>query len=277
MPTAVIRAHLRPWIVSITGYDENVAADAVHFGAPSPTATIVLAFTEPLDASWGQHDAGHRYPGLAAGLHTRPSLIRTHGIQHGIHIALTPAGVRTLLRLPAAELAHCMVELGDCLPELEAIRSRLEETPSWRARFGVVQDVLERCAASRHRHAESDPFVGYCWAILMRSAGTATVASLAATTGVSRRTIATRFRRELGVGPKEAARIIRYDNSVSLWRDMLTSGQEGPRNVAHLAAVCGYSDHAHLTREWKALGGQVPSTWENFPILQDGQSRRDAD
>lgn len=277
MPTAVIRAHLRPWIASIVGYDETVAADAVHFGTPSPTATIVLAFTEPLDASWGPHEDGHRYPGLAAGLHTRPTVIRTHGVQHGLHLSLTPAGVRAFLGLPAAELAHRMVELGEPLPELGACRARLEETPSWEARFGIVQDVLELCTASRRRHAEPDPFAGHCWDILMRSAGTATVTSLAEMTGISRRTIATRFRREFGVGPKEAARIIRYNHSVDLWRDLRTNAQGGPRTLAHLAAVCGYSDHAHLTREWTALGGQAPSAWERFPILQDGDHRRPAD
>lgn len=276
VPTAEIRAHLRPFIASITGYDEQVALDAVHFGTPSPTATIVLAFTEPLDAAWGHREAGHRYPGLAAGLHTRPTVIRTHGVQHGIHLALTPTGVRAVLGLPPAELAHRMVELDEVAPELEACRVRLEEMPRWERRFAAVQDALERCIASRRRHGVPDTMAGHCWDLLIRSGGAATVAALADAAGVSRRTLTTRFHREFGVGPKAAARIIRYDRSFEMWRAVQSGAPGAPRSLAEIAAACGFSDQAHLTREWRAFGGQAPSRWESFPILQDGDVPREA-
>lgn len=268
MPSAVIRRHLRPWVASIVGYDERMPTDAVHFGAPSPSATLVLAFTEPLDASWARDDAGHRYPGLVAGLHTRPALIRTHGIQHGVHLSLTPAGVRALCGLPAAELAGRMVEAGDLVPALELCRRRLEGMPSWPTRLSALQDALERIIGARRRGLEPDPFAQRCWDLIVASGGTIAIADLADEMRVSRRTVASRFRHEVGIGAKDAARIIRYDRSSRLWSAARAGAPLSPRTLAELAAACGYSDHAHLTREWRALGGQAPSRRETFPILQ---------
>ena len=54
-------------------------------------------------------------------------------------------------------------------------------------------------------------------------------------------------------------------------RFQLARGLLGRRPLAEVAARCGYSDQAHLSREWLALSGCSPTTWlrEEFPFVQD--------
>lgn len=294
MPRASIRPRLRPSIVSIVGYDERMPVDAVHFGTPSPTATIVLALGDPVDIGWHGEDTSDRRAGLAAGLHLTPTLIRTHGAQRGVHISLTPSGVRALLGMPASELACRMTDLDAVAPELSRCRARMQEMEDWDSRFALLQDALEAMLTSREPLDGVDPFVARCWDLLLASGGRMSIAALSGQTRTSRRTVSERFRRELGLSPKQVGRVMRFSHSHALWEvltqsaatdhrikvgasgRMLADSAQGslegslrsPVSLADLAVICGYSDHAHLTREWRALSGQVPSAWETFPILQ---------
>jgi AraC-like DNA-binding protein len=38
-------------------------------------------------------------------------------------------------------------------------------------------------------------------------------------------------------------------------------GSPAKRSISTVAATCGYADHAHLTREFRALAGVTPSTY----------------
>ena len=70
--------------------------------------------------------------------------------------------------------------------------------------------------------------------------------------GWSDRHLAREFRREIGLTPKAAARVIRFDRA----RRLL------PRHSgAVVAAECGYADQAHLIREFVAFTGLSPTRW----------------
>ena len=89
------------------------------------------------------------------------------------------------------------------------------------------------------------------------------VAHLADEVGWSRRHLTDRFTDEFGVGPKQATRIERFTRA----RTLLSSG----RTVADAAVSCGYADQAHLTRDFRALGGCTPTQWrrEHVTFVQD--------
>lgn len=72
--------------------------------------------------------------------------------------------------------------------------------------------------------------------------------------------------------PKQAARIFRFERSYTLLR------QAERIDLAELAAVCGYHDQAHMTHEWRALGGCTPGAWidDELPFLQYSGERVDA-
>lgn len=254
---------LRPYVDSMVGYHEVMDPRAVHHGLPSPSATVIIAFDEPLDTAWlGDPTSRDRYWTLAAGLHPEPALIRTHGIQHGIQLGLTPAGVRRFLGLPVGALATSLVHHQDLpLGISEHLREELEALPDWSARF----DRLERHLAGL---AVDDPGpirpeLTHAW-YLLTGARPTRVAEAASEVGWSRRHLASRFRDEFGITPQDAVRVARFDTA----RRLANAG----RPLAEVAALAGYADQPHLTREWRRLAGQTPTATlaGPFPIVQDG-------
>ena len=46
----------------------------------------------------------------------------------------------------------------------------------------------------------------------------------------------------------------------------------GPPTLAEIAATCGFTDQAHLAREWRAFAGRPPTGWreaEDLRFVQD--------
>jgi transcriptional regulator GlxA family with amidase domain len=84
--------------------------------------------------------------------------------------------------------------------------------------------------------------------------------ALADTLGCSRRHLAKHFAHEVGVSPKVAARLIRFDQA---------RARVGSVPLARLAADHGFADQAHLAREFRALAGVAPSA---FPFVQDEEA-----
>ena len=119
------------------------------------------------------------------------------------------------------------------------------------------------------------PEVSWAWRELLREGGAIRVSELAAGTGWSERHLTGRFRAEIGLAPKAAARVIRFDRARKLLVRRLTVG--GDYLLADLAADCGYFDQAHLAREFRALAGCPPSQWlaEEFRNVQAGNWLRD--
>jgi AraC-like DNA-binding protein len=68
--------------------------------------------------------------------------------------------------------------------------------------------------------------------------------------GLSARQLHRRCLPAFGYGPKTLGRILRMGRALALARDGLA--------LARVAAVTGYADQAHLTREVKALTGASP-------------------
>jgi transcriptional regulator GlxA family with amidase domain len=114
------------------------------------------------------------------------------------------------------------------------------------------------------------PEVRWAWRQLLKSGGTVRMSDLAAGTGWSTRHLASRFRTEIGLAPKTAARVIRFSRA----RNLLVryAAADGEYRLADLAAACGYFDQAHLAREFRLLAGCPPSQWltEEFRNVQAG-------
>jgi transcriptional regulator GlxA family with amidase domain len=97
----------------------------------------------------------------------------------------------------------------------------------------------------------------------VRSAGRVGVQELAADTGWSRRHLLNRFRGQVGLGPKTAARVLRFQRAARL---LVPGSVYGTRpvtaaSISDVAAACGYADHAHLVREFHALAACTPSEY----------------
>ena len=88
--------------------------------------------------------------------------------------------------------------------------------------------------------------------------GQVKVKELAEQLGVSRRTLERAFAEHVGVAPKKFARVLRFQNALTIIRARRF------RDLADLAFACGYADQSHLIRDFKALTGRLPSQLSSF-------------
>ncbi|MCB0896417.1 MAG: helix-turn-helix transcriptional regulator [Nocardioides sp.] len=249
---------LAPFVASAVAYDVDLGGPGVHRGLPSTTLTFVLPVDAPLDVGWPDRPGTReRRWSTVSGLHPHPAAIHHDGHQRGVQLALTPAGARALLGVPAAVLAAELLEIGDVAPGLADLPDRLHGTP--RSAWLTVVESSLLAALARTDAPAPRAEVGRALARLTRGA---TVSAVADEVGYSRRHLATLIRDEYGVAPKQLQRIGRFQTSRAL---------VGRAPLADVAQRCGYADQAHLTREWRALAGCPPSTWlrEEFPFVQD--------
>lgn len=239
----------------MVAYDLTLDPRAVHHGVPSVSATLILAFDEPLDVGWVDEAGSTAHWASLSGLHLRPALIRTHGLQRGIELAVTAAGCRALFGAPLAAVAGetvCLAELPRGITAAE--HARVADAGGWPARLAALEDLLLR----RLTTDTPPPDVAHAWSLLVAGGR---VAESAAEVGWSRRHLQDRLRAEVGVSPKQVQRLGRFSRARAL--------VQGGAGLAEAAYAAGFADQSHLSREWRDLAGQPPSRAQEFPILHD--------
>ncbi|MCD5418940.1 helix-turn-helix domain-containing protein [Rhodococcus pyridinivorans] len=256
---------LTPYVRSYEGYRLDGFPSGTHLGMPSPEVTVILTISEPVELSRGDGRRPERFDALAAGLSTQSVPIVHHGRQHGIQLALTPAGARALLGVPAAALGSWAVDLEDVIgADGRELFDRISAVESWDERFAVLDRILTRRLVAA-RSTSPDGHLVHAWHLLVTHPARP-VRAVADELGWSRRHLANRCAAEFGLSPKDVARVARFDRS----RGMLRA--DPGRRLADVAAECGFYDQAHLARDWRDLAGVPPSRWledEVFPFVQD--------
>jgi AraC-like DNA-binding protein len=253
---------LRPFVGHYTGYRQRGIAPAVHRGLPSPYLTMIFTLDEPLVVSSHPDPAqpGGVFETLIGGLHTSPAMITHDGRQSGLQLALSPFGARALLGLPAGALYRLDLPAEDVLGRLgDEIQSRLRAADSWPQRFAVLDRILLRLLDDRSTAAGPAPEVARAWQLLRATAGSVSIARLASEVGWSPRHLGQRFGAELGLSPKAAARVMRFDRARWLVQGRAAAGRS--IDLADVSARCGYFDQAHLARDFRSLAGCSPTAW----------------
>ena len=267
--TALRRPHqlLAPYVAGYTGYHLRGFAPGEHMGLPSRHLTFIVQFDAPLELVMDPERPGEvqHLDALLSGFHTRPAVIRHAGDQHGLQLHLTPAGARALFGFPARELAGDAVPLDAAWGALgRELVERLATATTWPARFAVLDRLLLRAAAGRaEAPSAARPEITEAWRQLVAVDGRIDVRSLAAHVGWSRRHLTDQFTAEYGYGPKEMARVLRFERSKQLF-----TRADRP-TLATIAAECGYADQAHMAREWRGFAGASPTQWlaaEQLPV-----------
>lgn len=91
---------------------------------------------------------------------------------------------------------------------------------------------------------------------IVATQGQASIREMAGELGLSERQFQRRFRAAVGLTPKQFARIRRFRASAS---NVL---RQTPETWARVATENGYADQAHMTREFTALIGLAPTTFQ---------------
>lgn len=256
---------LARFIEHYVGYRLAGHPAGVHRGLPSRHMTFIVSIGDEIDvmAQTDPRQTPGRYRCVVSGLQASPALIADPGRQEGVAIELTPLGARALLGVPARALWNTSAELADVVgPVGVELWERLQAAAGWDDRFAVCDAVLGALVGD----AVVDTTLDHAWSGVVASGGKMSVGDLAGRVGWTRQHLTRRFVDEFGLSPKLAARVVRFERA----RRML---QATPSfvSIAQVAAVCGYYDQAHLSRDFVALAGCPPGRLiaEEVPSFQD--------
>jgi AraC-like DNA-binding protein len=222
---------------------------------PHPAVMVVVEFG---DSAFDVHDAaGRSWSGsVAAGILSRPLDARVQTLAC-VQLRLSPLVAQAVLGVPAVELGGRVVALDDLWGrDASRIRERLHHARTWPDRFALIHTAL---SGRLQRGRVVDPEVALAWRRIVASHGRVRVGDLAARTGWSRQRLWSRFGAQVGLTPKGAAMLVRFDHAIH----RLAAGHA----PARVAADGGYADQSHLHRDVRAFTAATPGAAAGEPWL----------
>ncbi|MEU7938264.1 helix-turn-helix domain-containing protein [Microbispora bryophytorum] len=234
-------------------YRERVSRvpDAVLWWSTSPGTAAAGRRVLPdgcMDVIWADGALLVAGPDTAAHVVTDRPGARYVGLRFG------PGTGPAVFGVPARELRDLRVPLDDLWPGAEA--RRLTERAGEAADAGpalgpalgpVLGAVLEEEAARRLGATRRPVDTALVGCVVEGVRAGRPVARIAADTGIGERRLHRRCLDAFGYGPRTLGRILRMNRAVDLAR--------GGTPPATVAAVAGYADQAHLSREVRSLTG----------------------
>jgi AraC-like DNA-binding protein len=185
---------------------------------------------------WEHYVAGPKPPGLAVG------------------VAFRGGCAGPIIGVPASELSGRHVSFSSLWGRrAEELRERLLATSEPTEAFSLLERYLgARIQTPLLMHPAVAGALAYAWV-------PDRVSAIQRSTGFSARHFIALFRAAVGLTPKHYFRIQRF-NEVTR-----RLASEAKASVAHIAADLGYSDQAHLTREFRELAGVTPGQYRGRP------------
>ncbi|MDO1529740.1 AraC family transcriptional regulator [Fulvimonas sp. R45] len=217
---------------------------------PVPGTSLVINLHQDETRVWRDDGRCERASGSVIGGPFRHGwIIDTDEQVRVMGLAFRPGGAHALLGIDVQELALRDVDLDAlCGPAVRRLRQRLLETPCPLRRLALLQDWLR----GLHPDPVPDPVVTHAVATLACAPQLARIGALQRDSGWSAHRFATRFRRQVGMTPKQFARLLRFRAVVA---------QAHPQREirwSEIAVDGGYCDQAHLCHEFRAFAGLTP-------------------
>jgi AraC-like DNA-binding protein len=204
---------------------------------------LVIAVGDAYQVGLGDDVPARSVGGFAVGPQSRHGSSALTGTAEGVQVDLSWSSAAMIFGSQLAELADRVVPIRD-LPGGERLLDRMEAA-TVQQRIGLVRDWLRARTGSRQAPAPSATR-----ALRLIEGGQSSVRELAVELGCSRGHLHRTVRTLTGQSPSTLMRVARLHRLLSL---------PAASNLADLAAVGGYADHAHLCHETRHLAGRTPS------------------
>jgi AraC-like DNA-binding protein len=187
------------------------------------------------------------------------------GVQRGASMMgahFRTGGAAPFFNFPISELAGSVVELDLIWKrEILALREQLLEVPTPDQKFDLLESFLVAKAKPR---IEPDDTISAALGML-NNWPVLPLKELASRLGLSHKQMLSRFDCRVGVTPKVASRIFRFQKALGA-----TAKTEIIPDWSDLAVDCGYYDQSHMIHEFQELAGLTPTEYlrgrSQFPL-----------
>ena len=161
----------------------------------------------------------------------------------------TVTGLHRLFGIPMHEVTGKVLEGAEILrdPRLFAIRQEIFDNFSPDAAIAIIERHFNsRLNATKKDLRVMEDIVQY----INDRKGDVDVDALTRHSNMSAKTLERHFAEKIGLNPKFFSRIVRFSHAMKM--------VEGQKNIFEIIDSCGYSDQAHLIREFKHFTGRTP-------------------
>jgi AraC-like DNA-binding protein len=215
---------------------------------PSPCPQIVLHYRTPM---WSdrRRSPGH-YQCMATGIQTGLVNFRRDGPAGAVLVRLRPETSDQVFSTSVAEFSDTNFALADIFGhgEVGRLQEKLAEAENSAERIGHVEGFLLRRVRDRPLS-----IVGHAASSLRRNPAQS-VQQLASRLDISRRQLSRGFQAMFGASPKQYARIVRVGK-------VLVARRKSKLSWADTAYACGFTDQAHMVKDFKTLIGAPPEAF----------------
>ena len=246
-PAPALRRH----VGMFWGYEERASQPVRRRELPGGALVVILSFGPVLRVA---RDGDRLEPrrSFVAGLYDASVVTEHDGDAAGVEFTLSPPAARRLLGVPLRDFTNQAAPIDDVLgPRANELVEELALASSWSRRFAILEhSIAARLAATE----DCSPELVWAWHRLVRANGMVSIAALASELEWSRKRLALQFREELGLSPKRAARVLRFERAAA----RLQADGNGAR-LTEIAFDCGYYDQAHFNRDFREFAGSTPT------------------
>lgn len=253
-------------IVASIWYAENAPAHELERFLPTGEVDLIINVRDgqlrryEVDAL----DSPRRFVGpVVSGAHSKPYVIHTAQQASLLGVRFKLGCAREVIGVPLDALGNDHVALADIWGSAAfALQDSVMTATTPEERCASV----ERSLAARLRGARGPhPAIAAAVSALVDAEDPSPVAAVACASGLSARRFIEVFRRDVGLRPKQFARIMRFRRALRLL------GRCPHESLSSLALEAGYYDQAHFTREFKELSGLAPIAYRSADGAYDNQ------
>jgi AraC-like DNA-binding protein len=194
------------------------------------------------------------FPALFNGADTTAFLLETDRPLHQFGVDFKPGGAYPFFAPPASELqnAHLPLDALWNAGVVNELSERVTVASTLAERAEILEELLLRQVM---RPLDHHPAVRLALQAFSNAPQARAVAVVADAAGLSAGRLTRVFHEEVGLTPKQFARVQRF-------RWALRRLRKGTRvNWARRAVECGYYDQAHLIKDFQAFAGVCPSAY----------------
>lgn len=228
---------------TLQGDRSESPAPALPDGCPE----LILNFGEPCLVDGGEGRLVQQPAFVLVGQITRPFAVSPTGRLDLVAVRFTPAGA-ALLHQPMSSITDSWIDIAG-LPAATPLVRALPGAMSPDERIRVVTEALAELVSNGPR---IDQRVLTAVETIERTHGMASIDTLATEVAMTPRHLQRLFTRSVGINPKLLSRIRRFQRVFAALRDEAAGW-------SLVAIGCGYSDQAHLIRDFTELGGGPPA------------------
>lgn len=167
-------------------------------------------------------------------------------------IRLHPGGALALLGTPLRDLTDTSVALHAVIGRAaEELAQRLDAAQTGSDRVRVAEEWTRRRMA--HARGLDEP-VASAVRYIDYQQGAGPLMALERVTGRTRARLTAAFHDQVGLSPKQYARIVRFRRAMTLL-------SQGAGSLSAVALMAGYYDQAHMNADFRAFAGRPPGSY----------------